>query len=97
MSTMEGVEVKIGRRAFVVPPITMWLAERLEASESYANPRSMGTLIHELLSENYPDLTIDDVMKICPATRKRLEATLKAVVSAAMSDTEPAKGEAVSP
>jgi hypothetical protein len=97
MSTMDGVEVKIGRRSFVVPPITMWLAERLGSPEAYANPRAMGTLIQELLSENYPDLTVDDVMKVCPATKLRLEATLKAVVAAAMADTEPSKGEAGSP
>lgn len=97
MPSMDGVEVKIGRRAFVVPPMTMWLSERLEKPESYANARSMGDLIRDILSENYPDLTTDDVLKVLPATRKRLEATLKEVVKAAMFDAEPATGEAPSP
>jgi hypothetical protein len=97
MPALEGVEVKFGKRAFVVPPLTLWLSERLEKPESYESARSMGDLIRDMLSENYPDLTTEDVLKVLPATRKRLEATLKAVVQAAMTDAEPAKGEAGSP
>ena len=97
MPSMEGVAVKIGKRSFVVPPLTMWLSERLEAPESYASARAMCDLLRDIVIENYPDLTTEELMKVVPATRKRLEATLKEVVQAAMSDAEPAKGEAGSP
>jgi len=94
---LEGVAVKIGRREYVVPPITMWWSEQLGKAEHYASERSTAELVLGLLSENYPDLTAEELMKVLPRTGKRLTATMKAIVTAAMADTEPAEGEASSP
>ncbi len=85
MAKLEGVEVKLGRSTFVVPPITVWAQEQLEAPADATDPRGQinrlfGQMLM-LLEPNYPDLTVADLKKAIPL--RDLQGCVGRVVQAA--------------
>jgi hypothetical protein len=99
--SMEGVEVKIGRKTFVVPPVTVWAQEQLDKPLPEGAPRASMDVIFDrlvlLLEPNYPELKRDDLKRLVAI--KRLGQTLKAVMQAATDGMEVAapEGEAKGP
>jgi hypothetical protein len=101
MSALEGVEVKVGRSVYVVPPISVWAQEQLEqpVPEDITARQGMDRMLDQvllLLEPNYPALTRDELKK--QIRLKDLSAVVQAVVRAAGDGLVAASpGEAVRP
>ncbi len=100
MAKLEGVEVKLGRSTFVVPPITVWAQEQLETFSGASDPKgNMDGLLAQmlmLLEPNYPGLTVADLKKTIPL--RDLSACLASVAKAAGDGLEmAAPGEEARP
>jgi len=99
MDQLEGVEVVLGRRTFVVPPITVWAQEQIEALPLPTEPKAQKEALFEqirlLLEMNYPDLQVAEI-KRCVALARIAEAYTK-VSRAAMTGLVVTPGEVVSP
>lgn len=100
MPQPEGVEVKLGRATFVVPPISVWAQEQLETPGADADARSQVNRLFSqllmLLEPNYPDLTVADLKKAVPL--RDLQGCVGRVVKAASDGIEmSAPGEAKGP
>jgi hypothetical protein len=101
---LEGVEVKVGRRVFVVPPLTVWGWEstteafaRVSKGEEASPVNTAAEGILMLVEENYPDLTVQEIKKELRV--KTFVESWAAVFRAAngVDVEEPGKGEAPSP
>lgn len=103
---MDGKSVVIGGREFVVPRMRVLTYERvmlafedLEKSEGDANGvRRLGALcgaILEILSRNYPELTLDEVKGLVDVSE--IDETLSTLMTAAGRKERKPEGEAVSP
>jgi len=97
----EGKPVKVGNREYVVPEATLGVAEelltRLETlgeGGARLTIRAISEIIHKALSENYPDLTVDQVAR--GIKLKEAGETMKRVLAAAGLEQSSA-GEAQSP
>jgi hypothetical protein len=95
---LEGVEVKVGRRVFVVPPLTVWAQEQLEALVMPEDPKAQKEALFGqmvlLLEGNYPGLTGEELKKLIPM--RQLGDVVQAVAKAAAAGLG-APGEAPRP
>lgn len=96
---LEGVEVKIGRRMFVVPPLTVWAQEQLEALVMPEEPKAqLAALFGQmvlLLEPNYPGITADELKKCVPMVG--LGDAVQSVAKAAATGLVTPPGEAPRP